>query len=132
MKVSYLAVALFGLLVLGRGDLRAQAYGPYYNPYWDVQYQQYLQYQHYLQWQEYLDYLRQTDPYYELHVMHYQLYLQPYQPLSNIPTLLLRGRHTHVVNVVRSRTTLGEKSSATSGSAKIACADTVVQKDRQH
>lgn len=80
MKASFLAVALFGLLVLGARDLQAQAYGPYYNPYWDAQYQQYLQYQHYLQWQEYLEYLRQTDPYYELHVMHYQLYLRPYQP----------------------------------------------------
>jgi len=79
MKASFLAVALFGLLVLGARDLRAQAYGPY-GPYWDAQYQQYLQYQHYLQWQDYLEYLRQTDPYYELHVMHYQLYLRPYQP----------------------------------------------------
>jgi hypothetical protein len=74
MKALFLGVALLGLLVLGVRDLRAQAYVPYYGPYWDVQYQQYLQ------WQEYLKYLRQTDPYYELHVMHYQLYLQPYQP----------------------------------------------------
>jgi len=75
MKASCLAIALFGLLVLGAPDLRAQAYGPYYyGPYWDVQYQQYLQ------WQGYLEYMRQTDPYYELHAMHYQLYLQPYQP----------------------------------------------------
>ena len=80
MKKSLLAVTLLALLVLGARDLQAQAYGPYYNPYWDVQYQQYLQYQHYLQWQQYLEYLRQTDPYYELHVMHYQLYLRPYQP----------------------------------------------------
>lgn len=79
MKATLLAVALLGLLLVGARDLQAQ-YGPYYGPYWDVQYQQYLQYQHYLQWQDYLEYLRQTDPYYELHVMHYQLYLQPYQP----------------------------------------------------
>lgn len=79
MKRSLLAIALFGLLVLGARDLRAQ-YIPYPGPYWDFQYQQYLQYQYYLQWQNYLEYLRQTDPYYELHVMHYQLYLQPYQP----------------------------------------------------
>ena len=78
MKATLLAVALLGLLLVGARDLRAQ-YGPYYGPYWDMQYQQYLQYQHYLQWQNYLEYLRQTDPYYELHVMHYQLYLQPYQ-----------------------------------------------------
>ena len=74
MKALFLGVALLGLLVLDARDLRAQAYVPYYGPYWDVQYQ------HYLQWQDYLRYLRQTDPYYELHVMHYQLYLQPYQP----------------------------------------------------
>jgi hypothetical protein len=79
MKTSFLAVALLGLLVLGARDLQAQVYGPYYGPYGDVQYQQYLQYQHYLQWQDYLEYLRQTDPYYELHIIHYQLYLQPYQ-----------------------------------------------------
>jgi len=73
---------LLALLVLGARDLRAQAYGPYFGPYGDVQYQQYLQYQHYLQWQQYLAYLQQTDPYYDLHVMHYQLYLQPYQPFQ--------------------------------------------------
>ena len=74
MKALFLGVALLGLLVLDARDLRAQAYVPYYGPYWDVQYQ------HYLQWQQYLEYLRLTDPYYELHVMHYQLYLRPYQP----------------------------------------------------
>jgi hypothetical protein len=79
MKATLLAVALLGLLLVGARDVQAQ-HGPYYGPYWEIQYQQYLQYQHYLQWQNYLEYLRQTDPYYELHVMHYQLYLQPYQP----------------------------------------------------
>ena len=79
MKASFLAGALLGLLLLSASDLRAQV-SPYYDPYWDIQYQQYLQYQYYLQWQDYLEYLRQTDPYYELHVIHYQLYLQPYQP----------------------------------------------------
>jgi hypothetical protein len=80
MKAVSLAVVMFGLSVLGVPNLRAQVYGPYYAPYADVHYQQYLQYQHYLQWQQYLEYLRLTDPYYDLHVMHYQLYLQPYQP----------------------------------------------------
>ena len=80
MKASFLTIALLGLLVLGAPELRAQVYGPYYGPYWDAQYQQYLQHQHYLQWQQYLDYLRQYDPYYELHVLHYQLYVQPYHP----------------------------------------------------
>jgi len=77
MKAHFLAVALLGVLLSATPELRAQAYG--YSPYWDAQYQQYLNYQHYLQWQQYLDYLRQTDPYYDLHVMHYQLYLRPYQ-----------------------------------------------------
>lgn len=80
MKAFSLAVVMFALSVLGIPDLRAQVYGPYYAPYADVHYQQYLQYQHYLQWQQYLEYLRLTDPYYDLHVMHFQLYLQPYQP----------------------------------------------------
>jgi hypothetical protein len=49
MKASLLAVALLGLLLLGSADVRAQTYSPYYDPYWDVQYQQYLHYQRYLQ-----------------------------------------------------------------------------------
>ncbi len=64
MKTAFSAVVFAGLLLLGALDLWAQAY-PYY--YWDgAQYQQYWP-------QEY-------DPYYELHVMHYQLYLPQYQP----------------------------------------------------
>jgi len=67
MKKSLLPVTLLALLVLGARGLQAQAYGPYYyDPYWgQIQYQQYLQ---------------QYDPYYELHVMHYQLYLPSHQP----------------------------------------------------
>ena len=80
MKVSVLVIGLLGLLVLGAPDLRAQVYGPYYSPYADIQYQQYLQWQ-----QQYLDYWRQNDPYYDLHVMHYQLYLQRYQPFLTYP-----------------------------------------------
>jgi len=78
MKKFFFAIAFLSFLLLGARDLRAQVY-PYYDPYWDFQYQQYLQYQRYMQWQDYLEYLRQTDPYYDLHLMHYQLYLQPYQ-----------------------------------------------------
>lgn len=79
MRKFYLAVTLLGALVLGSRDLHAQAYDPYYyDPYWDAI--QYQQYQDYLQWQQYLEHLRLHDPYYDLHVMHYQLYLQPYQP----------------------------------------------------
>jgi len=74
VKLLFSTVTLFILLVLVTPNLRAQSYGPYYDPYGDAQYQQYLQ------WQQYLQYLQQNDPYYELHAMHYQLYLQPYQP----------------------------------------------------
>jgi len=79
MKMPFAAVVVLGLCLLGTPELRAQGY-PYYSPTWDAEYQQYLQYQHDLQWYQYLRYLQQTDPYYELHVMHYQLYLQRYQP----------------------------------------------------
>src|SRR5262245_18145903 len=79
MKKSVLLVTLLASLVLGSRDLQAQVYTPYYyGPYWNPF--QYQQYQNYLQWQQYLAYLQQFDPYYDLHVMHYQLYLQPYQP----------------------------------------------------
>jgi hypothetical protein len=85
MKKSVVAVILLAWLVLSGRDVQAQAYGPFYDPYWDFQYQQYLQYQHSLQWQQYLQYLQLYDPYYELHVMHYQLYRQPYQPYLAYP-----------------------------------------------
>ena len=74
MKLLLSTATLLVLVVLVTPSLRAQSYGLYYDPYWDIHYQQYLQ------WQQYLQYLQQNDPYYELHVVHYQLYLQPYQP----------------------------------------------------
>jgi len=80
MRASFfLGLVLFALLGSGARGVGAQPY-PYYDPYWDLHYQQYLQYQHYMQWQDYLAYLQQTDPYYELHLMHYQLYRWPYPP----------------------------------------------------
>ncbi len=65
MKTGLLAVVFMGLFVLGARDLWAQGYPyPYY--YWDgYQYQQY--------WPQ------AYDPYYELHVLHYELYLPQYQ-----------------------------------------------------
>ena len=39
IKNSFLAVTLLTLLLVGSRDLQAQAYGPYYGPYWDFQYQ---------------------------------------------------------------------------------------------
>ena len=79
------AVAIYGFLAFAASRLDAQIHGPYFGsgPYWDAQYQQYLHYQNYLQWQQYLDHLRSVDPYYDLHVVHYQLYLAPYQPYYN-------------------------------------------------
>jgi hypothetical protein len=80
MKTCLSAVILFVVIGSAYRTAEAQPYGPYYNgPYGD------LQYQHYLQWQQYLAYLQQVDPYYELHVMHYQLYRQPYQPYFLYP-----------------------------------------------
>ena len=60
MKLLLSTATLLVLVVLVTPSLRAQSYGPYYDPYWDIQYQQYLQ------WQQYLQYLQQNDPYYEL------------------------------------------------------------------
>ena len=67
MKAIFLAIALMGLLALGGDEAKAQMYGPYgYGSYWDgVPYQSY-------------PYPQEYDPYYDLHVMHYQLYLQQY------------------------------------------------------
>jgi hypothetical protein len=79
MRALVLAIATLTLILIGTPAVRAQGY-PYYGPFPDFQYQQYLQYQYDLQWQQYLRYLQEVDPYYDLHVMHYQLYLQRYQP----------------------------------------------------
>jgi hypothetical protein len=67
MKATFLSIVLMSLLVLGSHEVKAQMYEPYaYAPYGDgVQYQPY-------------PYPQQYDPYYDLHVMHYQLYLQQY------------------------------------------------------
>jgi hypothetical protein len=64
MKATLLTVTLLVLLVSATHEVQAQAYFPY-GAYWGGnQYQQYA---------------LQTDPYDQLHVLHYQLYLQPYQ-----------------------------------------------------
>jgi hypothetical protein len=76
MKTSFVAITLMALLLFGGPrDARAQIYGGY--PY--ISYED-IQYQYYLQWQQYLNYLQQNDPYYQLHMVHYRLYLGPYQP----------------------------------------------------
>jgi hypothetical protein len=70
MKMAFLAVTLLGLLVLVHG-VHAQAYGPYY-----VRYDGATQYQQIAQ---------QSNPYYELEVIHYQLYLPQHQPYPTYP-----------------------------------------------
>jgi hypothetical protein len=67
MKSLILAIVAISVLVLGRHEATAQMYGPDpYSPYWDgVQYQSYPNPQQY-------------DPYYQLRVTHYQLYLQQF------------------------------------------------------
>jgi hypothetical protein len=68
MKTFFLAGVFAGMLVLlASPNAGAQVYAPSpYGSYWDG-----FQYQPY-------PYAQQYDPYYDLHVMHYQLYLQPY------------------------------------------------------
>jgi hypothetical protein len=67
MRPILLLIALMGSLLVGSDNLKAQMYGPYtYGPYGDV-----IQYPPY-------PYPQQYDPYYDLHVMHYQLYRQQY------------------------------------------------------
>ena len=94
MKRFFLATAFCGILFFAAAEVRAQMYEPY-NSYWDPQYQQYLHYQNYLQWQQHLTYLRHFDPYYELHVVHYRLYLAPYDPYqSYLPCCYVSGFNT--------------------------------------
>jgi hypothetical protein len=96
MKGFLLAITLLGSLVLGSRNVQA------YDPYWDaIHYQQYLEYQHYLA------YLQQYDPYHELHVMHYELYLQPYyahqlyQPCCYVLGVPIVGRRAPIVTLPR-------------------------------
>ena len=85
MKTSIFAMGLLSLLLLAVPNLRAQVYVPYDSRYADIPYEQYLQYEQQLQQQQYPEYWRQNDPYYDLHVLHYELFLQPYQPYLIYP-----------------------------------------------
>jgi hypothetical protein len=81
VKTYFLAVTLLALVFLSSRSAEAQAFNAfYYSPYWETQYQDYLH------WQAYLEYLRQYDPYYELHVIHYQLYRQPFPGYQVYPS----------------------------------------------
>jgi hypothetical protein len=75
MKALLFSIALMGLLVLPSGKAGAQTYEPYpYVPYGnDVPYGSGVPYGAY-------PYPQQYDPYYDLHTMHYQLYLQQQYP----------------------------------------------------
>jgi hypothetical protein len=92
MKAFCSAILICVLLCFGAPAVHAQIYTPYngsvwyYGPIWDPQYQQYLNYQNYQDWQLYLSQLRKSDPYYQLHQMHYQLHLGPYDPNRYYPT----------------------------------------------
>ena len=66
MKVALLAVTLLSILGLGTRDLQAQAYNPYYTPYENGT--------------QYLPPAHESNPYYQLEVIHYQLYLPYHQP----------------------------------------------------
>ena len=77
MKTPLLAVTLLGLLFLASQEARAQIYDPYAGQYWDgAQYQPYSQ---------------PSDPYYELHTLHYQLYLQQYPGYPVVQTCCFVG-----------------------------------------
>src|SRR5215510_2315120 len=66
MKGIFATVILAGLVLLAAHRVGAQTYVPgYYAPYWNTP--------------EYQYYAQQYDPYYDLHVLHYQLYLPQYQ-----------------------------------------------------
>ena len=70
MKRAFLTTMLLCLFVLGIHDAQAQEYVPgYYDQYWDGT-QLYAQ---------------QYDPYYELHEMHYKLYLPQFNPYLLYP-----------------------------------------------
>ena len=86
MKKLLWAIALSGVLCFGTARVQGQVYDPNYGFNLDPEYQQYLNYQNYQQWQHYLDQLRQSDPYYELHRMHYQLHIGAYDPYRYYPT----------------------------------------------
>jgi hypothetical protein len=92
MKAFFSAIAFFGLLSFSTPAAHSQYYPPYYGSIWSdglgwdhAQYQQYLNYQNYQQWQLYLNQLQRSDPYYQLHQMHRQLHLGPYNPYRYYP-----------------------------------------------
>ena len=85
MKIGLMTITLAGLLLSFTRDVRAQAYDlPYY---WDgAQYQQYSPQQYYGNTSP----NQQYDPYYDLHVMHYQLYLPQYPAYQVYPSAACR------------------------------------------
>ena len=91
MKASIIAIGALSLLFLAASSLRAQVYVPYDSRYADIPYEQYLQYEQQLYQQQYSGYWRQNDPYYDLHVLHYELFLPPYQSYLIYPPCCYAG-----------------------------------------
>ena len=86
MKIGLMTIILAGLLLSFTRDVQAQAYDLSY--YWDgAQYQQYSPQPYYGDTSSY----QQDDPYYDLHVMHYQLYLPQYQAYQVYPCCVPGG-----------------------------------------
>jgi hypothetical protein len=77
MKVSLMTITLAGLLLGFTSVASAQVYDLYY--YWDgTQYQQFLPQQYDPSYYGDQQNPAYYDPYYQLHVLHYQLYLPQY------------------------------------------------------
>jgi hypothetical protein len=86
MKIGLMTITLAGLLLSFTRDVQAQAYDLSY--YWDgAQYQQYSPQQYYGDTSP----NQQYDPYYDLHVMHYQLYLPQYPAYQIYPSCCVLG-----------------------------------------
>ena len=88
MKMLLLALVMLSLVVVYAGTGRA--YDPYY-------------YDPYDSYNVSVQYLPPYDPYYELHQIHYQLYLRPYYPysyryyaVSPVPVVVIGGQTREV------------------------------------
>jgi hypothetical protein len=104
VKILLLAVALLALAAILSGT--AQAYDPYYDPNYYDPYNPNVG----------VDYAAPYDPYYELHLIHYQLYLRSYPypypyyvvplpvfPVRTPPVVVAPSRTVRTVQPVRAR-----------------------------
>src|SRR5215467_11924963 len=101
MRTGLIAMALVGMLLSFSSNARAQVYDLYY--YWDgTQYQQYWpQYDLYYSYGDINQYPEQEyDPYYQLHVLHYRLYLPQaytYVPCCFVGGVIVPARHRAII-----------------------------------